>query len=315
MHRDLLPGPRPTRYTRRRLLGLAGGALLAAACGGSTGGAPQSSRAREVATALPLAPLAPTVRPTATPRPVPPAGRELRTLLAGSEYATTAMLSHSGIEGPRVLVLGGVHGNEPGGWLAAEAIADWTVTRGSLVVVPRANVLATYAFARTLDGFGDLNRQYPGAEDGPPMARMARAIVDLAREVNADLAVDMHESWGFYRERTPDQSGTAFIGQTVTAVGSLTQRNAIRDTVDRVNELLSEREQLTFRNRTWGRGRAFAVDPNFDGIGASSLSLGTFVPGLLPILVEMGQRDQPEERRAEIHRTIVSALLTEREML
>lgn len=308
--------PRPiARYTRRRVLGLAGGALFAAACGGTSAPEPAPAlRAVDEPIATPP-PASPTPSPTPTPRPVPPAGRELRTLLPGDEYATTAVLTHSGIEGPRVLVLGGVHGNEPGGWMAAEAIAGWEVTRGSLVVVPRANVLATYAFQRTLDGFGDLNRLYPGAPDGPPMARMARAIVELAREIDADLAVDMHESWGFYNERTADQNGTAFIGQTVTSVGSTFQRNAIRDTIARVNERLSEREQLTFRDRTWRRRRGYGGDPGLDGLGASSLSLGEFVSGLQPILVEIGQRDQQESRRAEIHRLIVRALLSEREML
>jgi predicted deacylase len=55
-------------------------------------------------------------------------------------------------------VLGGVHGNEPRGWAAAEQIPDWIPDRGLLVVVPSANVLAIEAGERTLKELGDLNR-------------------------------------------------------------------------------------------------------------------------------------------------------------
>src|SRR5690606_6992882 len=117
---------------------------------------------------------------------VPPAGQEERLLLPGTDWETPAVLTHTGLEGPRVVVLGGVHGNEPGGWLAAEEIAGWSLARGSLVVVPRANRLAVSAFERTPPALADLNRLYPGSEDGEPMARMAREIVALVREVHAD---------------------------------------------------------------------------------------------------------------------------------
>ncbi|MEX2229203.1 MAG: succinylglutamate desuccinylase/aspartoacylase family protein [Dehalococcoidia bacterium] len=308
---------RPALLSRRRVLTLAGGALLATACGGGRPPQPSPASAADDVLATPSPAPTSTPTPTPTPRPVPRAGREVRTLLPGAEYETTAVITHSGVEGPRVLVLGGVHGNEPGGWMAAEAIAEWTVTRGSLVVVPRANILATYAFQRTLDGFGDLNRMYPGAVDGLPMARMAHAIVQLAREVDTDLLIDLHESWGFWNERTGDQGGTAFIGQTVTTVAPPAPRAALAETITRVNTQLTEREQLVFRDRNWGRRRRpfGGMDPDLMGFGASSLSLGDFVSGVTPILVEVGQRDQLEDRRAEIHRTIVGALLGERAML
>ncbi len=157
----------------------------------------------------------PSPSPAPTPRPLPPRGREKRALLPGTEWATPLVITHSGVEGARLMVLGGVHGNESGGGLAAEEIAGWKPRAGSLLVAPRANVLATRAFVRTLPELGDLNRLYPGAADSPlPMARMAAAIVSAAREFEVDLLLDLHESWGFYAERTQD--GTAFLGQTVT---------------------------------------------------------------------------------------------------
>ena len=101
-----------------------------------------------------------------------------------------------------MLVLGGVHGNEPGSWLATEEIAEWQPLRGSLIVIPRANIVATRLGERTLPELGDLNRLYPGSDDAElPMSRMAAQIVEAAQRYGASLVLDLHESWGFYVER------------------------------------------------------------------------------------------------------------------
>jgi hypothetical protein len=220
------------------------------------------------------------------------------------------MLMHSGVEGPRVVVLGGVHGNEPGGWIAALAIADWDVRVGSLVVVPQANIVADRALERTLPELGDLNRLYPGstAPGALPMARMAYEIVQLAREVDADLLIDMHESWGFYRERTAGQTGTAFIGQTVSEGGGVQALPTFARVVDAVNAQISAREQLTLRSGVGVRASPARVS-------TSSLSLQKWVPGLVPVLVEMGQISQPVQRRAELHQIVVRTALEQRGML
>ena len=318
--------PTRTRTDRREflrllgagVLGVAGAALLA--CGpGEPEPATSVVRPPPDEPTEELARVTATPEPTPTPRPVPPAGRIERTLLEGSEQATPLVVTHSGVEGPRVLVLGGVHGNEPGGWLAAEAIAEWTPAAGSLLVVPRANVLATQALERTLPELGDLNRLYPGdPEHALPMGRMASAIVGAATEFEVDLVLDLHESWGFYLERT--QNGTAFLGQTVTKGSGPLDLRDISAVVDVVNGEVTEREQLVLRDRFSFRRPQPPVPPGTpvddaleDSAGrsrsSSSLSLGTFVADLTPVLIEMGQQRQSVERRAELHRLFVRSTM------
>ncbi len=305
-------------HRRRNFLALAGaglGAAVLAACGADAVTAPVPPP--PVAPAPPPTP-SPTpraARPAPTPRPIPPAGSEQRLLLAGSEAETPMFASHSGLDGPRVMVLGGVHGNEPGGWLAAEEIAKWEVTRGDLIVVPRANVIATQRLVRTTDELGDLNRLYPGTpEHALPMGRMANVIVRLAREFDVDVLLDLHESWGFFNEY--NGGGTAFIGQTVTGTGTA-GFDAAQGIVEAVNPLVSEREQLVLRSRG-GDGFGFGFRGSFGGgggRGSSSLSIGNFAPGTGAVLIEMGQERQAVNRRAEIHRLIVHAELERRGML
>jgi len=229
------------------------------------------------------------------------------------------VVSHSGAPGPRVLILGGVHGNEPGGWLAAEGVTSWEPEAGSLLVAPRANRIATYEFQRTLPELGDLNRLYPGRSDHElPMGRMANAIVEVAREFEVDVVIDMHESWGFFLERAADgsQDGTAFLGQTVTKGAGPLPLETVGFAVAAVNARITDREQFTLRDRIsrrdpveFGRATVFEELETGGFRRGSSLSLGAYVPSVTPILVEMGQRDQAESRRLELHQVFARELL------
>lgn len=232
-------------------------------------------------------------------------------MLPGTEWETPLIATHSGRAGPAVMFLGGVHGNEPGGWLAAEEVATWTPAAGSILVIPRANILATRAFVRTTDELGDLNRMYPGSPTGRPMQRMAAAIIEVARESGVDLLIDMHESWGFFAERT--QNGTAFLGQTIISSSGPESGTIVPALIAAVNPRIAvERDLLVTRDQfPLPHATASSTPPSNArlGRGSSSLSLGRHVPGLTPVLVEMGQQDQPESRRVELHLEVARAAL------
>ena len=246
--------------------------------------------------------------PTPTPAPRP-RGTEERLLLAGTPHETPLMIHHSGVQGPAAIVLGGVHGNEPGGWLAADELANWQPAAGTLIVLPRANVTALNAFVRTFEEIGDLNRLYPGDADSPlMMERMAHAILEAAREFGVELLLDMHESWAFYAEYPPN-SGTGALGQTITAGVGPMQAHFGERLAEKVNPALTPREQLIVRDGTRFSRPATTPSAGQPGRGRSSLSAGGHVAGLTPVLVEMGQADQPLERRVELHLLTARAAL------
>lgn len=247
--------------------------------------------------------------------------------MEGTEWETPLVITHSGIKGPTLFVLGGVHGNEPGGWLAADEVAAWEPARGSLLVAPRANVLAIALHQRTTEELGDLNRLYPGAPDADlPMARMAAEIVDATRRYKADVVLDLHESWGFYGERGANQ-GTAFLGQTLTSGPASDTSPLARRIASRVNAQIDVERDLLYA-RDWMQWPALPTDGELasgmpesampaavargrwrPGRVGSSLILGRVVPGVIPVLVEMGQREQPVERRIELHQLVVRSAM------
>jgi uncharacterized protein len=299
---------RPQRRISRRSLMRGAAALpvaaLAAACGGPTFQEISDAETQIVAaTELAAAP------PTPEPEPpfVVPAGEEVRQLMPATPWETPLYVFGSGLAGPIVMVLGGVHGNEPGGWEAAEEVVDSVrPSSGALLVIPRANRVATRLFERTTDEMGDLNRMYPGDPNGQPMARMAHEIVEVLRAYRATVVLDLHESWGFYNERT--QNGTAFLGQTVSASaepGITLARNVVESVNTRI---LYSHEEMFFRE--WGgqRSSTAAANPGITQGSRSSLGLYTHVPGASAILVEMGQQ-QELRRRVALHVDFVKETL------
>lgn len=107
---------------------------------------------------------------------------------------------NSGITGPRMVVLGGVHGDETEGILAAGRLSaqPLRLLRGILDVVPICHEVAADADRRTspIDE-ENLARVFPGAPDGSHTQRIAWS---LSNEVlhGADLLVDLHTSGQHY---------------------------------------------------------------------------------------------------------------------
>jgi hypothetical protein len=293
------------RLSRRALLRLAGalpaGALLAA-CGDEAGPDVLSDAAQNASREDAHLP-----SPTPPPPFIVEAGEQQRLLMAGTPQETPLYIYGSGQPGPVLVVLGGVHGNEPGGWQAAERIqATLRPNTGALLVAPRANKLAINGLVRTTDDLGDLNRLYPGETDGLPMARMAFEIVETLREFHATILLDLHESWAFYRDRPPS-GGTAYLGQTISSRDE-PGASLARNVVDAINgRVRAPHEEFTYREFP-PRGsdpNAPAGAPNSFGGSRSSLGLPTHVPGLATLLVEMGQQ-QSLERRTALHVEVVN---------
>ena len=251
---------------------------------------------------------------TLTPTPVVlPSGRQERLLMPGTAQETPLYLIGSGRAGPVVLVIGGVHGDEPGGWLAAEQVTDLKPELGTLLVVPRANRQAISVGSRTTPELGDLNRLYPGDAQGLPMARMAAEILALIEEHGVNVVLDLHESWGFYTERPYDSR--AFLGQTITTSPSDVAASFAQAVLGRVNEqILDPREMMVYREYPPRRTSETTTSNGSGGSvtvpagGSSSLGLGRSFPEMVVMLVEMSQQ-QPLETRVDLHVLVVEQTL------
>jgi uncharacterized protein len=100
-------------------------------------------------------------------------------------------------DGPRVLAIAGVHGDEMEGIVALQEVAerlDPTALRGTVVLIPVGNPPAFRAARRRspLDDL-DLNRTFPGDPGGSPSQRLAYHLLhDYV--LRADFVLSLH-SW------------------------------------------------------------------------------------------------------------------------
>lgn len=150
-------------------------------------------------------------------------------LLPGTRYETGVYVIDAPEPGPTAIVVGGMHGDERSGYLAAKAVTDWKFDAGRVVVLPAANRPALERGTR--HGIhGDLNRKFP--PDGEPTTKLARAIWNnVVLKHDPDLLMDLHRSKGIYKFHQ------SFVGQAIYPTDA---GNAVPNAVETI-ELLNEK--------------------------------------------------------------------------
>ncbi|WP_255169058.1 succinylglutamate desuccinylase/aspartoacylase family protein [Natrononativus amylolyticus] len=122
--------------------------------------------------------------------------RDSFTIAEGTDYETEVFVVEAPESGPTSMVVGGLHGDEQSGVIAAENLLGWTPASGRLVVIPRANEPALEEGTRGGPSGRDQNRQFiVGSE---PTTEIARAIWEVVETYQPDTLLDLHSSWGIY---------------------------------------------------------------------------------------------------------------------
>ena len=100
--------------------------------------------------------------------------------------------------GPTLLVLGGIQGDEPGGFSAAALLAThYRIRTGSVWVVPDLNFPSILQRHRGL--FGDMNRKFAAIDSKDPEFDTITRIKNLLLNEQVDLILNLHDGSGFYR--------------------------------------------------------------------------------------------------------------------
>ena len=235
------------------------------------------------------------------PGHVPLVGEQL--LGQGTPFETAWFDCRGEEDGPTILITAGMHGNEPAGVAAADAIANWSVGRGRLVVVPRMNQPALKAGQRLIPGLaepeGNLNRHFPiGGEvtDG-----VAADLWNLFDAVRPDWVLDIHEGFAFRRINSDS------VGSSVISCSDERSILLAKEMIAAVDETIEEQERkfTLLKNPIPGSFARAA----WENAGVPSMILETTF-GRFP------QADGESRRysisyRARQHRVMVHAFLTE----
>ncbi len=99
--------------------------------------------------------------------------------------------------GKTMMLIGGIQGDEPGGYLTADLYADINLKQGNLIVVPRANFYSILLNQR--NGMtGDMNRKF--GEKEAEKKGMEQEIVSILKILieEADCLLNLHEGSGYF---------------------------------------------------------------------------------------------------------------------
>lgn len=136
--------------------------------------------------------------------------------LANTEHELHIYRIYGKEPGKTIMLIGGIQGDEPGGYLTADLYADINLKRGNLIVVPRANFYSILLNQR--NGMtGDMNRKF--AENDTAERSMEQEIVSILKGLigEADCLLNLHEGSGFYNpewkneQENPDRFGQSII--------------------------------------------------------------------------------------------------------
>jgi len=100
--------------------------------------------------------------------------------------------------GKTLMLIGGIQGNEPGGFLSADLYADMSLEKGNLIVVPRANFNSIILNQRGANG--DMNRKFTPEHAS---ASMEDKIVTILKQLisESDYLLNLHDGTGYYYPR------------------------------------------------------------------------------------------------------------------
>jgi hypothetical protein len=138
----------------------------------------------------------------------------------------------SGVPGPFVCFLAGVHGNEYAGPYTLESMIQAgfpKIKKGRVRIIPRANPWGLQRGSRYQLNvlYPDINRNF--TDEGGSDAT-SRALVELIKD--ADLVVDFHEGWGFH-QISPESVGSTLSPTSIEPAPSLAQA-----ATDRINSII-----------------------------------------------------------------------------
>ena len=106
--------------------------------------------------------------------------------------------------GNTLLVIGGIQGDEPGGFNAASLlVTHYRIKKGNVWVVPNLNFISI--IKRTRGVYGDLNRKFATIGDSDPEFDTISRIKAIMLDDQVDMVLNLHDGSGFYRPTYVDR--------------------------------------------------------------------------------------------------------------
>ena len=193
-------------------------------------------------------------------------GRITSTFLVFSAWCQVVLANPASLEftlhkhqtdrpGPTLLVIGGIQGDEPGGFTAASLlVTDYKIMSGNVWVVPNLNFLSIVNSSRGVHG--DMNRKFSQLHKTDPEYNAVQKIKSIILDEQVDIILNLHDGSGFYsatyidRLRNPQRWGqTVIIDQEEISSARFSKLGEIaRRVVNGANPHLEQKYRYAVKN-------------------------------------------------------------------
>ncbi|MDA7848155.1 deacylase, partial [Sulfurospirillum sp.] len=104
-----------------------------------------------------------------------------------------------------LFIVGGIQGDEPGGFMAASILSThYKITKGSVWIVPNFNFYSI--IKRNRGPYGDMNRKFADLSVNDHDYHSIEKMKKIILEPNIKMVVNLHDGSGFYREKYVDKA-------------------------------------------------------------------------------------------------------------
>ncbi len=188
------------------------------------------------------------------------AGAWEHSFFAGTQYPLKVVFLQGEEDGPTIMVQGGIQGDETSGFVTAQLLTQAKVTRGNVIILPRANVPSINLHKRQINV--DMNRRFDQHYNRFYEDRVARVIRFLLAQ--SDAFIHLHEGSGFYDPtyvdnlRNPKRYGQSIIVDTLV-FDKIDLAHTVNSVLEELNGNIVTRDYQfkLFNTKTFDKGTAY----------------------------------------------------------
>jgi hypothetical protein len=126
------------------------------------------------------------------------------TLLSANNHFDFDLIKKGVDDNNTLLVIGGIQGDEPGGFISASLLAThYDILKGSVWIVPNLNFYSI--IKRSRGPYGDMNRKFAYLSKKDPEYSTVQRIKSYIKSENVKLIVNLHDGSGYYRPKYQDK--------------------------------------------------------------------------------------------------------------
>jgi len=104
-----------------------------------------------------------------------------------------------------LFIVGGIQGDEPGGFMAASILSThYKITKGSVWIVPNFNFYSI--IKRNRGPYGDMNRKFADLPVNDHDYHSIKKMKEIIVKPNIKMVINLHDGSGFYRKKYIDKN-------------------------------------------------------------------------------------------------------------